>query len=333
MKFSISSLLRRTLIVAGALLALAVAAPAAAVQTVTLSGQTAVGSCTYTGSITVLPDGTLSITCVPTSSTNAFFTLSYPSQLAINTTDTSSVKVTRSGGTGAASVGVTITGTGCTNLSNGNLTFADPTSPAQALTITTLATPGPCTITLLPAVSTDTASGAATITVYDPGSTSTTVPAGCPTPAIGTTVAGQDLGLIGAQPSRVLMSSGKIGYWTVIAAPNPPVSVAFIQGQMSVTPAGLVTEFSVSKCPGAIFDSSDTTGHYVSQCYVKTTSVNNPSITMYTSPRFTWTDQASLGSRGCWAPAASGPWYVNVRWTYPAGSGYGNSLQWGPGPW
>ena len=102
MKFSISSLLRRTLIVAGALLALAVAAPAAAVQTVTLSGQTAVGSCTYTGSITVLPDGTLSITCVPTSSTNAFFTLSYPSQLAINTTDTSSVKVTRSGGTGAA---------------------------------------------------------------------------------------------------------------------------------------------------------------------------------------------------------------------------------------
>jgi hypothetical protein len=188
-------------------------------------------------------------------------------------------------------------------------------------------------ITLVPVNSSDTASSAATITVYDPGSTGTTVPAGCPTPAIGTTIAGQDLGPIGAAPSRTLMSSGKIGYWTVIAAPNPPVSVNFIQGQMAITPASLVTELSVSKCPGAIFDSSDTSGHYVSQCYSRWTTTNNPSIPIYTMPRFSWTDQASLGARGCWAPTASGPWYVNVRWTYPAGSGGGNSLQWGPGSW
>ncbi len=336
MKFTISNFLRRTFVAAGALLALVAAVPASAVQTVTLSGQTTVGSCTYTGSITVLPDGTLAITCTGTgTSTSAVFSVTAPSTLPINTVDTTHVTVSRSGGPAGqpATVYFQISGSGCTAVTNGGLVFQDGGAP-QGITITTLSGVGAtCTVTLTPASSTDSAlPNTVNISLYDPNAGGST-PAGCPTPAAGTAVA-MTLGPIGSQPTQVRMASGVISYAQLIAS-DPQISVALTQGQQAATPAGVTTEIQISKCPGAIFV-NDANHPVASQCYQKTTTINYNQMTAYTQPKYTWVDQASLGNRGCWAPVTGGPWYVNVRWTYascPFSSGCGFSEQWTTGPY
>jgi hypothetical protein len=132
------------------------------------------------------------------------------------------------------------------------------------------------------------------------------------------------------------MAPGQIAAIPVIPNIDPIVSVELTQGQQAATPAGVTTEMSVSKCPGVIFDPSDTTGNYVAQCYMKTTSINFNQITMYTKSRYTWTSQATLGGRGCWAAASDGQYYVNVRWSYPScaySTGCGFSMQWSQGPY
>jgi hypothetical protein len=134
------------------------------------------------------------------------------------------------------------------------------------------------------------------------------------------------------------MDSGKISYYKVIAPPNPAASVVvdFTQGQQPATPAGMITEFSVSKCPGAMDK------HEAPQCYYRSTNIDFNKIVIYTLglPQFGWINQATIGDRGCYAPAldtngAAQTYYVNVRWTYPScpwGAGYcGTSLQWGIG--
>jgi hypothetical protein len=127
------------------------------------------------------------------------------------------------------------------------------------------------------------------------------------------------------------MNSGVIAAFPLQSPQGTKASIAFTQGQQAATPAGPITEFSISKCPGVI----DTT---VPQCYYRNTTININQITVYTKPVYTWASQATLGNRGCWAPASEGPWYVNVRWTYatcPASytRGCGFSVQWTPGPY
>jgi hypothetical protein len=106
-------------------------------------------------------------------------------------------------------------------------------------------------------------------------------------------------------------------------------SVVFTQGQQPSTPAQPVTEFYVSRCRGVI----DPAG--VPECYYRNVAVNYNTIDIYRSAVNGWTDQATLGARGCWAPSSEGTWYVNVRWTYASCpfASCGFSMQWSSGGW
>ena len=118
--------------------------------------------------------------------------------------------------------------------------------------------------------------------------------------------------------------------WFVVPPPMGNFhSVVLTQGQQPSTPAGVVTEFYVSRCRGVI----DPNG--VPQCYFRSTFVNNNTITIYRSAVNGWTDQATLGAQGCWAPESEGPWYANVRWTYASCpfASCGFSMQWTSGGW
>jgi hypothetical protein len=320
MKQSIQNLLRRTFLFASVALALAFAVPATA-QTVTLSGASG-NSCIYTA-MTVLPNGSVSVTCgTSTSPGTANFSVFAPQTIAISTTGNVSTLVSRTGGTGlgALDVAYTVTGSGCTN-TGGTLSFAEG-GAAQPISITTTATPGQCVVSLTPPQGQTANPAQANINVVDPSQVTN-----CPTEPLNT-INGT---LVWAQaPNQLRMSSGQIASFP-LAAPlmDGKSSIAFTQGQQAATPASVTTELSISKCPGVI----DTS---VAQCYQKNSFVNYNQITAYTKPIYTWNSQATLGTRGCWAPASEGPWYVNVRWTYPScpfPTGCGFSVQWTQGPY
>jgi hypothetical protein len=128
---------------------------------------------------------------------------------------------------------------------------------------------------------------------------------------------------------QLKMYSGNVAVIPVVAPRNGRVSVNFTQGQQPWSAGQTVTEFTVSKCPGLI-DSSNPS------CYMRSPFLNYSSISIYQNPLGDWVDQTTLGRNGCWAPQSEGPWYINVRWTYPncpLGGGCGFSLQWGAGSW
>ena len=146
----------------------------------------------------------------------------------------------------------------------------------------------------------------------------------CPAPAAGSIEAT----LAWGEVLQHRMGPGVIASFPIVAAPDGRSSVVFTQGQQPSTPAGVTTEFTISRCRGVI-DSS------VPECYVRSVFVNNNQITSYARAANGWVDQATLGANGCWAPETAGPWYVNVRWTYetcPFAS-CGFSLQWTLGPY
>jgi hypothetical protein len=318
---SIPNLLRRTISIAGAVLALAFAGTAPAAQIV-LSGQSQLGTCSFSGQLTVNPDGSLTVTCSG-GTTGAVFTLLAPAQLNINTTGNTQTTVSRSGGSGALSVNYNITGAGCTN-TGGTLQFPDAASPPQPISITTAGAPGACVVAITPSSGIATPSSAS-INVVDPNAGSGGGVQGCPT----------------SDPNALAVNvrfnnwlgqtqlSGLIGYTTVpVPLQTSKASVMYDQSIGTTTASAMRTEISVSKCPGVI-DSS------VPQCYLSSDNTLDNRLTIYTKPVFNWNSQAALGSRGCWAPASEGPWYLNYRWTY-SGCAYGSCgfvMQWFNGPY
>lgn len=128
---------------------------------------------------------------------------------------------------------------------------------------------------------------------------------------------------------QLRMASDFITWFQVPPSMGNFHSVVLTQGQQPSTPAGVVTEFYVSRCRGVI----DPSG--VPQCYYRNVFVNNNAITIYRAPVMGWTDQATLGVQGCWAPESEGPWYANVRWTYASCpfASCGFSMQWTLGPY
>jgi hypothetical protein len=325
MNFSLPNLLRRTLFAVGAFAALALAAPSQAQQTVILNGQTSLGTCVFSGALTVTPGGALQVTCTTGTTTGSLFSVS-GSVTPVNINSTTSALVTRASGTGTASVNYSVAGAGCTPASS-TLTFAD-LNP-QSITIQTSATPGTCVVTITTAVGDTASPNSATITVVDPNATGGGGGGGgtgCPTTGVITNP------LANGQVMQLRMTSGTIAAFPVIPPQDPTVvSNVINQGQQPATPAKVTTEISIStKC--GVIDTS------VPQCYLNSTTVNNNQIAIYTAPRFTWTSQATLGGRGCWAGDAGVQYYVNIRWTYSTCSytssgGCGFSEQWTNGPW
>lgn len=324
MNRSILNLLRRTIAIAGAVAGLALSNSSLAQQTVTLVGASS-NTCSFSGALTVAPNGALSIQCsgVVTPPTGALFSLSAPAQLNINTPGNSQTTVTRSGGAGLGtlSVNYSVTGAGCVGAS-GALSFPEGVSTPQPISITTAGAAGTCVVAITPPAGSTASPSTATISIVDPGVGQ--IP-GCPVPDPNAIVATVTMAtwLGQTQPS------GVIGYTTV---PAPTLagraSVRYEQTIGTTTASAMRTEISVSRCPGVI-DSS------VPQCYINTDYTIDNRLDVYTKPVFSWNSQATLGNRGCWAPASAGTWYVNYRWTY-SGCQYGSCgfvLQWFNGPY
>lgn len=332
------NLLRRTLVLIGVAAGFATATSVVAQGTVTLSGSSG-NSCSYSA-MTIAPNGNVTVTCQggggppPPPPGQAYFTISGPASLTPSTAySAGQFKVSRTDTNGPAdsvAFGYTVTGNGCQFRSRGPYWLSPPngSKPSETLDIQSEAS-GSCTITLTIQEG-HTGSSPHQMTVAG-----SPVPAGCP--AVDPNIATERPSSYGPV-DHLRMDSGKIAYYKVIAPPNPAASVVvdFTQGQQPATPAGMVTEYSVSLCPGTMDK------HPATQCYYRSTNIDFNKIVIYTAglPQWNWIDQTSIGDRGCYAPALtsagqSQQFYVNVRWTYPScpwGSGYcGTALQWGIG--
>lgn len=320
---SIPNLLRRTISIAGAVLALAFAGTAPAAQIV-LSGQSQLGSCTFSGQLTVNPDGSLTVTCSGGSTSGAVFALLAPAQLNINTAGNTQTTVSRSGGTGLGtlSVNYSVSGTGCANTA-GSLSFAEGDSTPKSISLSTAGVPGACVVAITPPSGSIASPSSASISVVDPnaggggGTCATSDPNALAVNVRFNNWLGQT------------QLSGLIGYTTVpVPLQTSKASVMYDQSIGTTTASAMRTEISVSKCPGVIDNS-------VPQCYLSSDNTLDNRLTIYTRPVFSWNSQAALGSRGCWAPASEGPWYLNYRWTY-SGCAYGSCgfvMQWFNGPY
>lgn len=333
------NLLRRTLVVLGVFAGFATTAEVHAQGTVTLSSG---GSCTYSA-MTIQPNGNVSVQCSgsgpvdPPPPGQAYFEISGPTSLQPRTPyKTGQFKVTRketNGPSESVAFGYTVSGPGCVFVSVGPfwLTKAGGSKNAHDLDVETTDS-GSCTITLTVQ---EGHRGSQPYPMAIAGGTNPP-PQGCAAPPLGSLDRTANIGLLyrdggGSSVDQLRMDSGTIAYYKVVAAPKPEQSVLvqFTQGQQPNTPAGLVTEFSVGKCPGVI----DTS---VPDCYYRSQSINANAINIYTAPvpQFNWNSQEALAGRGCYAPIAERDYYVNVRWTYGTcawGSGNcGTSMQWAP---
>ena len=344
MNRSTYNLLRRTLVILGAAAGFATATNVIAQGTVTLSGGG--GSCTYSG-MSIQPNGNVSVTCsgsggTPNPAGRAFFTLTAPSTIAANTVyNAGQFKVSRTESGGPAenvAFGYSVTGAGCTYASSGPFWLSPPggAKPSEPLIVSTTGS-GSCTVTLTVQEG-HSGSNPLTLTI---GTTTTPVDPGpvvngCAAPAAGSQNRTDNIGILlrdggGSSVDQLRMDSGTIAYYKVVAAPKPEQSVLimFTQGQQPNSPASMLTEFSVSKCPGVIETN-------VPQCYYRSIAINSNALPIYTAPvaQYGWTSQAAIGDRGCYAPVGEQPYYINVRWTFATcvwGAGNcGTSMQWAP---
>jgi hypothetical protein len=113
--------------------------------------------------------------------------------------------------------------------------------------------------------------------------------------------------------------SGAVYAYPLQAPEGGRASIAFTQGQQASTPPDAVTEYTVSNCPG-VLDSG------AGACYYRSAFTNNNGMAIYSR---------DIGIPGVCLATGPGPYYINVRWTYPScpfGS-CGFSLQWAYGPW
>ena len=114
MKFSMPDLLRRTIFAAGAIAAFALAAaPSQAQQTVNLVEQSTLGTCVFSGALTVLPNGALQVTCTAGTSDRLGLRRARARDAGRHQRTSLPALVTRSGGTGTATVNYSVTGVGC----------------------------------------------------------------------------------------------------------------------------------------------------------------------------------------------------------------------------
>jgi hypothetical protein len=360
MTTNFSTMLRRTIAVAGALVALAVGGEAAA-QTVTLSG-TANTTCQWSA-FSMQPNGSIAITCAAGGGNNggggavevATFVLAGPTTVALPSSPT--FTVTRQNGPAGQTVGFgyTVTGAGCQWVSQGPFFLAKDESKQLAVSPTAL---GTCLITLVvqDGHATTPASKQMTVTVSnttipppDPcianpslpgcGGTNTDwsqpvpVVSGCPTAATTARLRQLNWGDVlrtSIQPGQEYLFSGmNSGEVMAIRIPGSQLgrmSVSLTQGQGTATPPSVKTELSISRCPGVIET------NLPPQCYQSTFTTNFYSITAYNRTDSRGNDQSAYD--GCLA-ATGETFYANIRWTFascPFGSrACGFSLQWGEG--
>lgn len=113
--------------------------------------------------------------------------------------------------------------------------------------------------------------------------------------------------------------SGEVFSYLLPPAFTSYTSLNFTQGQQPAS-GRANTEYSVSKCPGVIDKAPP------DPCALRSSGVGYNVMTI-------WTNTAHAGACNALDP---GPWYINVRWTWPTGCPYGDgncgfTLQWASG--
>lgn len=300
-----------------------------------------IGSCTV--SITPQSPGTpgtpttitISIVDPNAAVTFAFATGSSPANVGSGAVQ---VTVNRSGGTnGTWTVPVTLSGglttggamiAGAGSVSPASLTFAAGTS-SQTVTYTppstTPATPAlPADLVMLLGAPTGGVLGQAGTASSTPHTLTLNGPAvGCPAPTLA--------GVLGAAGNTTLtrMASGAIATYTLPAIPTTRYSGTFVLSETTTShPADpYLMEIHINKCKGLV---QPTVGD---SCYISTTSrkalFDKLWITTFVGRL---TTPALINAAGyCYAPPSQGPWYVNIRYTYPtclSGGSCGWHAQW-----
>lgn len=136
-------------------------------------------------------------------------------------------------------------------------------------------------------------------------------------------------------PIAARLASGQTGSIEVPAFSDDHASEQITFGESAGganSPQPVTIDISISRCKGVIHP--DTT----SFCNVHSTNGAYNSVVYFARPFMTLDDEESVNARGyCWAPAAQGPWFVNMRWTYEScafGSATcGFMVQRNPGPY
>jgi len=311
----------RAVLSAVASLLLLAAAPGFAGQ-ISLQGVTG-NSCAY-NAISVDATGTMIVTCAaappPAGAAGTFSISSNGITLPWNYTSSSTFTITRSNGsTGGVSVNYTRSG-GC-----GPLPLQDVATFANGVTSVnvTVRTPNnstTCKFTLTGVTATDVTATSAPML----GSTTVaTVPvnsnivAGCPAASNAVPVQLNPFGT-----DRLTLSSGTIGYMTlpanVSSALGTGVKAAKLQfADTTNSPSAATREVWISHCPG-VYDSSVL--NPPGRCYASDTDGGVVlALNWFESPGSDpASDDVLANTYGiCEAYATNGPWYVNVRWTYP----------------
>jgi hypothetical protein len=131
--------------------------------------------------------------------------------------------------------------------------------------------------------------------------------------------------------TRQTQQSGVVRYLPIPASTMGRASVIYEQSIGTSTAAAMHTDMWVSQCPGVDLI------NVAPQCRISSDDTTDNRLTIYSKPVNGWTDQATLSNHGCWAPASSGPWYLNYRWTYDqstcASGACGFVMQWFNGPY
>jgi hypothetical protein len=241
---SITTFLRRTAATLGAIAAMTVTGAAA--QTMTLSGTTA-NTCTFS-TMSVAPNGNITVQCGGGSASPGTFTLSAPTTLtAGDTTSASTIRVLRSNGSaGPANVNFTVTGAGCTSAATG-VSFVDGDAVAKPIIVTASTTPETtCTVALTFTDAGQIGSPATkTMTVKDPNAD---VLFAMANPATSADVGGS------ARQIIVTREGGSANAWTVPFSLSGALTASgqMIAGAGSVSPSTHVLSFPANSTQATI---------------------------------------------------------------------------------
>lgn len=336
-----TTLLRRTAAAFAAISAVALVpavaqVPGGAVRLQTSSGTTTAAQCTY-GSMSVAPNGAITVTCsgdiVPTSTTTTSSTPTNPTPTSptptstngltigfslstaggtLTTGATGQVSVIRRGETaGSYDVPYTVSGDACTTTGLFSVTFGAGDMAAKPITqVVFNATGSSCVVTMQSGLREGTTVATFTRSGSTTSSPTPTQPAGCP--AVPSNAQSETFGVKSTHNRWVGDPTGG----KVIVAQMPSWPESTVPSMISMnspfvyTPPSGTVRYSISKCPGEIkTDYSD--------------ACNQTSdVTMWTSywlPRPTGllTSKAAANAAGyCWAPESEGPWYMNIRYEF-----------------
>lgn len=229
--------------------------------------------------------------------------------------------INRSGGS-SGTVSTIVTGSGSCSTGSPQITFA-PGEVTKSLSVSASGTQGTCTLNLTnlnggvtlgnPSVATATVNASNSGGGGNPQQCATSPPG-----VLSGTFAGE------GQWQQPFMGSGQIISFPLInPLPGGVLGGVVTTSQTAITPSPLVMELSISRCPGDMeYGKNEQRRYGLTPCYQTT---QNPS-----GLNVSWHTTVATHYAYCYAPASDGPWYVNLRLTFPS-CAFGNcgvSVQW-----